>query len=193
MYCKNCGQPIPDQSQFCPSCGAQTGQDPTPPTVQPVYQYPPAQPAVKPKKKKRWLIAVIIIAIVLVALILGIIFGGGSCSVTTANLTDAAMASKIDANTMEPITKTKVFAVDTPVIYATALLKNAPEDTKITAKWYYVTDDFDIASVDVMSTETSQYVSFTLTQPDAGFPVGDYKVELYIDDKLSETLEFEVK
>lgn len=207
MYCPNCGQQIPDDTRFCPHCGqqskpsqAQQAQQQVPQQVpyqqtyqQPYQQAPYPQQPVKPKKKTGCLIGAIVAGVLVVALIIALILGGGSCSVTTARLTETAMASMVDPETMQAVSKTDRFRPDTPVIYATALLKNAPEDTLITAKWYYVTEDIDIASVDIESTETNQYVSFSLSRPDNGFPVGDYEVALYIDGELSETLKFSVK
>jgi hypothetical protein len=199
MFCQSCGQQIPDGSRFCPNCGYQYSQSQTPaqPAAQqpvyqqPVYQQPVYQQPAK-RKKKGCLIAVIVGLAVIAALVIAVALGGGSCSVTTARLTDAAMASKIDASTMQAIVKTKTFEQGVKVIYATALLKNAPDDTKIGAKWYYVTNDEEIATDMVTNTETNQYISFSITL-DAGFPAGDYKVELFIDDKQVETLEFQVK
>lgn len=208
MYCPNCGQQIPDDTRFCPHCGQQSKPAQTQPASQQTpqqvpyqqayqqqpYQQPPyQQQPVKPKKKTGCLIGAIVAGVLVVALIIALILGGGSCSVTTARLTDAAMASMVDPDTLQAVSKTNRFSPATPVIYATALLKNAPEDTLITAKWYYVTEDIDIASVDIESTETNQYISFSLSRPDNGFPVGDYEVELYIDGELSETLKFSVK
>jgi hypothetical protein len=181
---------MPEATKFCPHCGQPAGQVP----VAPVQPYPPQPfPPAPAKKKTGWIIALIAGVVLLAVLVIAVILGGGSCSVTTARLTEAAMASEVDPDTMEPITKTDEFQSDTSVIYATALLKNAPEDTKITATWIYLEDDTEIASVDALSTETNQAVSFSLSRPDNGFPVGQYKVELAIDGKLSETLRFTVE
>ena len=212
MYCQNCGQKIPDDSRFCPLCGQSNTppqsqqtpqQDPQQePNQQPYQQMPYQQPyqqgpyqqqPVRAKKKTGCLIGAIVSAVLIVVLVIALIAGGGSCSVTTARLTNAAMASMINPDTLQAVSKTNHFSPDTPIIYATAMLKNAPEDTLVTAQWYYVTDDIDIASVDIESTETNQFISFSLSRPDNGFPVGDYEVALYVDGELSVTLEFSVK
>ena len=130
MFCSNCGQQMPEATKFCPHCGQPAGQVP----VAPVQPYPPQPfPPAPAKNKTGWIIALIAGVVLLAVLVIAVILGGGSCSVTTARLTEAAMASEVDPDTMEPITKTDEFQSDTSVIYATALLKNAPEDTKITA------------------------------------------------------------
>jgi hypothetical protein len=190
-------QPVQPEQPTQPTPPVQEVQ----PTVQPPYAMPPIQPVyaqpmppAKPKKKRTGLlVGVIISAAIIVALVIFVAVGGGSCSFTTANLANAAMASKVDQTTQQAVTITDTFATNTAIIYATALLKNAPEDTVITAKWYFVTDNLEIASVDIKSTEISQYVVFSLSKPTNGFPTGDYKVELYIDGKLNKTLTFKVK
>lgn len=48
-YCTNCGARIPDNANFCPSCGTRFGAAPQPPYQQPYqqpqYQQPYQQPA----------------------------------------------------------------------------------------------------------------------------------------------------
>lgn len=53
MKCKNCGKEIPDNTGFCPECGANQGVDSQQPT----------------KKKKKWWIAIIIVVVIIVLLI----------------------------------------------------------------------------------------------------------------------------
>ena len=52
MYCMKCGAQIPDNAQFCPSCGAQTSapaQAPVPPVMpQQQVQYQEPAPNVPP-------------------------------------------------------------------------------------------------------------------------------------------------
>lgn len=205
MFCQSCGQQSPDGTKFCPNCGFPTNQAAVPPVTQappmqyiqqPVYQQPIyAQPipAAKPKKRKGCLIGAIIAFVLVVAVGIALIVGGGSLNFTTAKLANAAMASKIDTSTMKAITLSGTFSPQTEVIYVTAILQNAPSDTVITATWHYVTKNVEIATVDITSTETNQYISFSMSKPTNGFPTGDYKVDLYIDAKLAKTLEFNVK
>lgn len=110
-----------------------------------------------------------------------------------AGLSKPLMAAEVDSVTMEPVEEVTSFATDTPNIYATALVSNAPENTKISAKWISVTDNYEAATSEVLTTEEKQYVAFQVTKPDEGFPVGEYKVELYVNDVLDETLEFVIE
>lgn len=73
MFCKNCGNQIPDGTKFCNHCGAT--QEETAPT-QPVYQAP-AQAAVAPKKNNTLMIAIIAaVAVVVIAVVVIFAFGG---------------------------------------------------------------------------------------------------------------------
>ena len=108
----------------------------------------------------------------IVAVLLGalIILSGCSVSFTTASLSEATMATRVDQNTKQPLGKTDVFKSNTPVLYATAKLSNAPSDTKVTATWV-ATDaeggekDLEIDTVTVTA-EGTRYVSFTLSNDD---------------------------
>lgn len=198
MYCQNCGKQIADETRFCPHCGqqktpVQSQQTEPQSNVQQPYQQPYQQQPARKAKKKGCLIGVIVAAALILVLVIALIAGGGSCSITTAHLAEAAMASEVDPETRQAVRKTSQFRPDTSVIYATALLKNAPEGTLVTAEWYYVTEKIDIAAVDIEATETNQYISFSLSRPTNGFPAGDYEVTLYIDGEEEVKLTFTVE
>lgn len=118
-----------------------------------------------------------------------------SASVTTANYQDINMASAVDEATYEPITVTDVFATDTPIIFLTAKLANAPEETLAGAEWYYIDGDEEvfIDSVEVESVDTTTSLVFSLSIPYDGWPVGDYMVKLFIDREYDQTVNFSVE
>lgn len=79
MFCNNCGASIPDNTPFCPSCGARTSapvQQPGYPVSQPAYPTPVQQPG------KGFAIASMVLGIVsffcfaFITGLLGIVFGG---------------------------------------------------------------------------------------------------------------------
>jgi hypothetical protein len=110
-------------------------------------------------------------------------------SATTANIKDAYMASD-EAGTQ----KTTIFAQD-QVFYAVVTLANAPDDTTLKATWYAVDaqDTEPNLKIDEVSTTMSDgTVPFSLVN-DGLWPTGTYKVELYLNDKLDRTLDFEVR
>lgn len=110
-------------------------------------------------------------------------------SASTANIASAQMARDADGD--DP---TSVFAQDEE-FFAVVELANAPDDTTVKAVWTAVETDgtepnFVIDEVEL--TSGSGNLHFTLTN-DKLWPVGKYKVDLFLNDELSQSLEFEVE
>jgi hypothetical protein len=84
------------------------------------------------------------------------------------------------------------------IFYAVADLSNVENGSVVDAKWYLVNAaDYDPGEIE-SSTLTIEdktlynYVSFELTSTE-GWPVGEYKVELYLNGTLAHTLNFSVQ
>jgi hypothetical protein len=128
--------------------------------------------------------------ITLVSALLAVLLVTLACSfsATTANIKDAYTARNDGAE------KTTTFAQN-EVFYCIVDLANAPDDTVVKATWYAVEaegvepnlliDEAELTSGDATLT-------FDLTNNQL-WPVGKYKVELYLNDELQQTLEFEVR
>ncbi len=184
-------QPSYDQTQYQQQPPYGQTQYQQPPYGQPQYQQPPVK-----KRKKGGLIAIIIAALLLTGLIVAVVLNGGELSFSTAKVSEAHMASMINPETSEPLIKTDVFPRESIEIFATALIKNVPDDTTISAIWYYLPDDgSEVQSKrsenDIIASQ-DMWANFSLYLPD-GFTPGKYKVEILIDEKVKETLEFSVK
>jgi hypothetical protein len=87
----------------------------------------------------------------------------------------------------------------TDVFYAVADLANAPQGTKVEAKWTAVnaTDtepnlEFQTQSLDITEESFSGTIYFQLSN-DEGWPPGQYKVDLYLNGALAQTAEFSVQ
>lgn len=112
-------------------------------------------------------------------------------SVTTANFADAFMARDPDGNE-----RTSVYAAE-DVFYAIVDLANAPEDTVVRAVWFVVDAEGEEPNTmidDVSVTSGDARLTFDLTNQ-KGFiwPVGQYRVDLYLNDELKSSLSFEVQ
>lgn len=109
-------------------------------------------------------------------------------SATTAHLTEAFLAR--DPDGAEPTTN--FLPEDT--FYLIADLANAPSDTRVKAVWVAVDADgvdFDTV-IDEAELETGDgRLTFDLAN-DGVWPPGNYKVDVYINDTVVETLEFTV-
>jgi len=108
---------------------------------------------------------------------------------STANISDAWLST--DEAGSEHAT---VFAQDA-IIYAQVDLKNAPDDTTLKAVWTAV--DVQDTDPNLVITETefvtgSGLVNFNLSN-DNLWPTGKYKVDIYMNAELVNTLDFEVQ
>ena len=131
----------------------------------------------------------VIASIIVVSLLLAISLT--ACEVTTASLSEATMCLSVD-NDMRPIDATDIFATDTPEIFCSVKLSSAPPDTEVKAEWIYVQGELEGTENHLiddysLTAEGTLYIGFSLTEPDAGWPKGEYKVILYVDgtEKLS--------
>jgi len=112
-----------------------------------------------------------------------------SFNASTANIQNARMARDYDGN--EP---TQVFTED-ETFFCVADLANAPDDTTVKAAWTAVAvegADPDTFIDETELTTGSGTLHFELSN-DGVWPTGTYKVELYLNDELQETLEFQVQ
>jgi hypothetical protein len=122
-----------------------------------------------------------------------LIFTALACSfnASTANIKDAKMAK--DAEGTQPTT---TFAQDEP-FYAVVVLANAPSDTKVKAVWTAVEIEGESPNTKIDEVETTSgdgQIHFDLTNNNNMlWPVGKYKVELYLNDKLDRALDFAVE
>jgi len=109
---------------------------------------------------------------------------------STANIANAWMDT-----TEEGDNPTTVYGQDA-IFYAMVDLKNAPDDTKLKAVWTAV--DAEETEKNFMITETEfttgdGLVHFQLENEEFLWPVGQYKVDIYLNDTLDKTLTFEVQ
>lgn len=114
-----------------------------------------------------------------------------SFSASSANISDAKMARDQDGKN-----PTKTFTPDEP-FYCIVELSNAPDDTKVKAVWTAVKVEGakpDTRIDDATTTSGSGQLQFNLSNQ-GPWPVGDYKVDLFLNDakKPTETLTFKVQ
>lgn len=110
-------------------------------------------------------------------------------SASTANIKEATLARDYEGN--QPTT---TFAPEDD-FYCVVELANAPDDTVVKAVWTAVAVEGyepDLLIDDYEITTGSGTVHFSL-EGGSPWPIGSYKVDLYLNDELNETLTFEVE
>jgi hypothetical protein len=111
-----------------------------------------------------------------------------SFNFSTANLQNVTMAKDPEGD--EPTT---VFNQD-DTFYVVGELANAPDDTRLKAVWIAVDADGVEPNYQIAEYEVTGGGRFNFNfENDQLTPVGTYKVDLYLNDELAQTLEFEVE
>ena len=127
--------------------------------------------------------------------VLALVFSSLACEAlsTEMSLENLRMAYDEDGNQV-----TSTFS-STDVFYAVADLKNAPQGTAVMAKWIAVdvenTDpelEFQEQTIDITEESFSGTIYFQLSNDD-GWPSGTYRVDIYLNDALTQSLEFTVE
>lgn len=121
-----------------------------------------------------------------------LVLAGLACSgsFSTANISDAYM-SRDDAGQ----DRTTVFAPADTTFYLQVQLANAPDDTTLKAVWTAVSVAGETPNLLIDETSLSGgdgNYTFNL-QNDSQWPTGQYKVDLYLNDELNQTLNFTVE
>lgn len=108
----------------------------------------------------------------------------------TTVIKQIVLAEDAAPTTFEPIRPTTTFKHNTPFIHAVIQIQDAAANTNFRARWYPPSQDpLDFP----LQVGGSRWVDFRLTPAPDGFPTGDYKVEIYVNDQLADTKTFTVQ
>ncbi len=104
----------------------------------------------------------------------------------------------VEGPELNPVNATDEFRSDTSVIHAVAQIKDGIPHTKITGKWICVDaisiPNYEIHSIDLVLNKTGTVnAHFELTKPTKGWPIGNYKVDIYIDGKKAGSAAFSIR
>jgi hypothetical protein len=128
-----------------------------------------------------------ILTAILIVILVTLACGG---SVSTANISSAKMFAD-----SEGTQETTVYAQDQP-FYCIVELANAPDDTTLKAVWTAVEAEGTEPNLMIDEAEITagneNVFTFDLTN-NGLWPIGKYKVDLYLNGELDRTLEFEVQ
>lgn len=122
-----------------------------------------------------------------------VIILASSCSFSTANISSADLAKKLPDGNTEKI-GTTFHPVDGP-FHLLVVVANAPEGTKVKASWFSTETGNDKGTlIDeneiTLGNETDIDFNLSLPRP---WPVGKYRVDLFLNGKLDRSIPFDVK
>jgi hypothetical protein len=127
--------------------------------------------------------------------IMALVFSSLACEALSTGTTLENLHMAYDENGQQV---TSTFSA-TDVFYAVAELRSAPQGTTVTAKWTAVdvagTEaglEFQEQTIDITEEKPSGTIYFQLSNDD-GWPTGQYRVDVYLNDTLAQSLEFSVE
>lgn len=94
---------------------------------------------------------------------------------------------------------TESFDPTTAKIYLNASLVDVPSGAKLSSTWIaedtkgVAPPNYKIDSVDYTAGALTNVATFSLSKPNAGWPVGTYRVDLFIDGKAASTVHFKIE
>jgi hypothetical protein len=136
-------------------------------------------------KSKKFSVLLAVLALIISTLACS--FGAGEPALTNPRMSTDS----------EGVNTTTVYS-GSDAFYAVADLSNVETGSVVDAKWYlvsaadYEAGEIESTSLTIEDKSLYNYVSFELTSQ-AGWPVGEYKVELYLNGTLAHTINFSVQ
>ena len=90
-----------------------------------------------------------------------------------------------------------MFETDTPKIFLHAEVDDVEAGTKLSATWIAEKTDkappnTRIDSIILTANDDTDFADFALSKPNAGWPVGDYRVDLSIDGSPAGSARFQI-
>ena len=132
--------------------------------------------------RKLFPFTIVVISVVLISLACG-------GSVSTANISSVTLSSDEQGSQ-----ETTIFT-QSDTMYCLVDLKNAPDDTTVKAIWIAVSVEGEAPNTLIdeveLTTETA-VLTFDLSNSSL-WPVGQYKVDLYLNGEMDQTINFQVQ
>ena len=126
-----------------------------------------------------------------------IILLGVSSSVNAAHLVSIAICETVTKIGTTPVGIKNKFSPLTPNIHAVAVLKDLKRGTKIKGSWIAVNTikppNYQINfEENLVKKDGNAKVHFSIPRPAKGWPLGNYRFDLYINDSLFHTVPFSI-
>ncbi len=117
-----------------------------------------------------------------------------ACSLPSKEITllDAKIATAID-DKFQPLKVTNSFPEETANVFCWLKWKNAQTNTRLTAKWHYVTEDIHILDYAFAIPRKEGSGGISLSMPEGKtLPPGQYRVDVVLNNRTLRTLTFTI-
>ena len=122
----------------------------------------------------------------------------GEATRSSAVLSDATICTSIDITTGKPLDRMEIVPNNEPTLFCSVKVSNADFGTKVTARWIYIKGElegFQDKTLGERATkvEAREYIAFPISRAGSkGFPIGEYCVKLFVEDKEQLSVPFKV-
>lgn len=122
-----------------------------------------------------------------------------AASTAFPGISRVVLATATQGDNKDPLGVTDTFAPVQQIFHAVVSVAALPDNTKVKAVWYVVnvgtaSDVNSLIDQFELTASGTQNLDFTLTVgPTGKWPVGSYKVEIYVNGILARTVPFQVK
>ncbi|WP_367328033.1 hypothetical protein [Lentimicrobium sp.] len=126
-------------------------------------------------------------SIILAFAVSGLAFFMHSCNVSTAHITDVMVCESVTDNQCPA--DQPIFSTDTPEIFCSVIVKNAPGGTAVTFSWFYQGESrvaIDAVTLNTPEGGTTFNLQSSLSVPNNGWPKGVYEVVISLGTDNSE-------
>lgn len=104
------------------------------------------------------------------------------------------LTDEVDLTTRKPKNVKNVFKTGTKNIFTSIETISAPDNTKLEAKWYYITFNNEKVPVNSIKANAkgSGNILIALTKPKINWPVGKYELQILVNNQKNTTVIFNI-
>jgi hypothetical protein len=113
-----------------------------------------------------------------------------------SRILSVSLCEKVDNSGTIPINIREQFSTNVPEIHALVELSEMQPGTRVKGAWISIDaidiPNYEIDAAEVVINQSEGVVHFSLSRPNNGWPVGNYKLDIYLNGKLSTMASFSI-
>lgn len=133
-------------------------------------------------------------SIILLAVLSAVL--GSPPSAVAARVVSVTLCRDVDQSGTVPINITDRFSPDSPALHALVTVADAAAGTVVKGAWVSVdaisTPNYQIDAAEVTMKEAEGTLHFSLSRPNNGWPLGNYRLDVYLNGRLATMATFSI-